>query len=116
MDEDDKQPDRDTAGDARRRQRREERRQRPESTDDTGVYRRPAGVGSLDDNRYGEVEFDAKGNAVWQWRTEEPRRREDDPTIDLLECLTSEQLSLADPDEDEPSADGFNPYDRDKRR
>lgn len=112
----DKRPERATAGDTGQHRRHEERRQRPESSGDTGIYRRPEGVGSLDENRFGEVEFDAKGNAVWQWRTEEPRRREDDPTIDLLECLTSEQLSLAEPDEEAPADDDFNPYDRSKRR
>lgn len=79
-------------------------RRRPRG-DDEAV---PRGVASLDDNRYGEVEFDAKGNAVWQWRIKEPRRREDDPTIDELECLTSEHLALDDPDE---TPEGFNPYD-----
>lgn len=75
----------------------------------------PRGLASIDDNRYGDVEFDAKGNAVWHWKTEEPRRREEDPTIDLLECLTSEQLALDDPDE-APPPEGFNPYDHTKKR
>ena len=62
-----------------------------------------------------QIAIDAKGNAIWHWKTEEPRRREEDPTIDLLECLTSEQLALNDPDE-EPPAEGFNPYDHTKKR
>lgn len=92
-----------------RRAERERRRRR--SGDDDAP---PRGVASLGENRYGHVEFDPKGNAIWQWRIEEPRRREDDPTIDELQCLTSEHLALADPDE--PAAEGFNPYDKTGKR
>jgi hypothetical protein len=57
----------------------------------------------------GSVEHDDLGNAVWNWRVDVPRRREDDPTIDLLECLDVEGLSLEE-DEPETEDDGFEPY------
>ena len=71
------------------------------------------GVKSISDNRFGEVGFDAKGNGVWEWKTEEPRRREDDPTIDLIKCLDIDALTLAEDSDQEPP-ENFNPYQRDK--
>jgi hypothetical protein len=46
------------------------------------------------------VKFDAKGNPVLEVRTDVPRRREDDNTIDLLKCLDADALKLQ--LEDEP--------------
>lgn len=44
------------------------------------------------------VRFDAKGNPVFEIRTNTPRRRKDDDTIDLLKCLENDSLTLADDD------------------
>ena len=41
-----------------------------------------------------EVRFDDKGNAVLHVRTDVPRRREDDGTINLIECLDADALGL----------------------
>jgi len=41
------------------------------------------------------VKFDAKGNPVLEVRTDVPRRRGDDNTIDLLKCLDADGLKLA---------------------
>jgi hypothetical protein len=46
------------------------------------------------------VKFDAKGNPVLEVRTDVPRRRGDDNTIDLLKCLDADALNLQ--IEDEP--------------
>ena len=46
------------------------------------------------------VKFDAKGNPVLEVRTDVPRRRGDDDTIDLLKCLDADALNLT--LEDEP--------------
>ncbi len=46
------------------------------------------------------IKFDAKGNPVLEVRTDAPRRREDDNTIDLLKCLDADALKLE--VEDEP--------------
>ena len=60
----------------------------------------------------GSVGRDELGNAVWEWRVDVPRRRDDDPTIDLLECLDVDGLSIAEDDE-KPSKPGhFNPYNK----
>jgi hypothetical protein len=40
------------------------------------------------------VKFDAKGNPVLEVRTDVPRHREDDKTIDLLKCLDADALGL----------------------
>lgn len=67
-------------------------------------------VESLRGSEHGKLTYDAKGNPVWEWRANAPRRRQDDSTIDMLKCLDSETLTLAeDPDEDR--GQGFNPYD-----
>ncbi len=46
------------------------------------------------------IKFDAKGNPVLEVRTDVPRRRGDDDTIDLLKCLDADALNLE--IEDEP--------------
>ena len=62
----------------------------------------------------GSVSFDDKGNAVWHWQIDTPLRREDDPTVDFLECLDLEGLEIEGDDEAEASTgDAFNPYSRD---
>jgi hypothetical protein len=61
----------------------------------------------------GAIGHDDLGNAVWEWRVDVPARREDDPTIDLLECLDVEGLTLED-DDDKPEADDFNPYNKNR--
>ncbi len=48
------------------------------------------------------VKFDAKGNPVLEVRTDVPRRRGDDNTIDLLKCLDADGLKLALEDDDKP--------------
>ena len=59
----------------------------------------------------GTIGHDDLGNAVWEWRVDVPARREDDPTIDLLECLDIDGLSIED-DSDKPESDNFNPYNK----
>lgn len=59
----------------------------------------------------GTVGHDDLGNAVWEWRVDVPARREDDPTIDLLQCLDVDGLTLED-DDSETDADSFNPYNK----
>lgn len=67
----------------------------------------------VDASELGAVSHDDLGNAVWSWRVDVPRRREDDPTIDLLECLDVEGLSLEDDDEAADAQEhSFNPYDK----
>ena len=61
-----------------------------------------------------EVTFDAKGNPVWEVRVEAPRRREDDDTVDLLQILDSDELSLQ--DEEPETRTGYDPYARDDER
>lgn len=61
----------------------------------------------------GHVNFDDKGNAVWEWRVDVPRRRDEDQTIDLLECLDTSALSI-DEEKDEDESSEFNPYDTGK--
>jgi hypothetical protein len=43
-----------------------------------------------------EVSYDSKGNPVLKIRTDSPRRRKDDDTLDLLKCLEDSNLSLED--------------------
>jgi chorismate-pyruvate lyase len=50
----------------------------------------------LDDVLSRQIRFDAKGNPVLDVRTNVPRRREEDDTIDLLKCLDNSQLSIED--------------------
>lgn len=41
-----------------------------------------------------EVRFDEQGNSVLDVRTDVPRRREDDDTVDLIESLDADALGL----------------------
>ncbi|MDX1561578.1 MAG: hypothetical protein R3305_01550 [Gammaproteobacteria bacterium] len=66
----------------------------------------------VDPKELGKVGHDDLGNAVWNWRVDVPRRRDDDPTIDLLECLDVDGLSLEDDDGTEKDDDSFNPYNK----
>jgi len=61
----------------------------------------------------GSVGRDELGNAVWEWRVDVPRRRDDDPTVDLLECLDVDGLSIEEEEEKKPLRKGnFNPYNK----
>jgi len=71
-----------------------------------GTPRRP------DSKSLGNVGHDDLGNAVWEWRVDVPAHRDGDPTIDLLECLEVDGLSLEDEDDGTPKTDNFNPYDK----
>jgi hypothetical protein len=62
--------------------------------------------------KLGDVKFDAKGNPVLHLRADEPRRRKDDDTIDLLKRLELESLALAD-DDAVQQVIGYDPYGRD---
>ena len=74
---------------------------------------RRSGPPKVEARQLGGISHDDQGNAVWEWRVEVPRRRDDDPTIDLLECLDVDGLSLEDDDKaEEPDTKSFNPYDR----
>jgi hypothetical protein len=66
-------------------------------------------VGPLGTSGLGGVTYDAKGDPVWEWRVDVPRRREDDPTLDLLKCLDLNDLRLE--DETKEADQGVNPYD-----
>jgi hypothetical protein len=70
---------------------------------------RPAAV---DPRTLGKVGHDDLGNAVWNWRVEVPRRRDDDPTVDLLQCLDVDGLSLEDDEEPKTDEKSFNPYNK----
>jgi hypothetical protein len=60
----------------------------------------------------GTVGHDDLGNAVWEWRVDVPARREDDPTLDLLECLDVDGMSLEEEDDAETKTESFNPYNK----
>lgn len=61
----------------------------------------------------GSVGRDDLGNAVWEWRVDDQRRRDDDPTIDLLECLDVDGLAIEEEEEKKPKKPGsFNPYNK----
>jgi hypothetical protein len=66
-------------------------------------------VGSIRTSGLGGVTYDAKGDPVWEWRVDVPRRRQDDPTIDLLKCLDVDELRLE--DDGKEVDEGINPYD-----
>ena len=69
-------------------------------------------VRSLQSSELGTVRYDAKGDPVWEWRVEVPRRRCDDTTVNLLKCLDSGTLSLAeDVSELRDAERGIDPYD-----
>jgi hypothetical protein len=76
-----------------------------------GPDRRKPSDDESTDKVSGEVTFDAKGNPVWEIRVDVPRRRKEDDTVDLLKCLDTDSLSIAD-DDKVPSAPGYNPYER----
>lgn len=67
----------------------------PETDEFPGQDRRDHEAGQ-DEHVESRVRFDAKGNPVWEVRTDVPRRRKDDNTIDLLKCLDDDSLALAD--------------------
>jgi hypothetical protein len=66
----------------------------------------------VDPAALGSVGHDDLGNAVWNWRVDVPRRRDDDPTIDLLQCLDIDGLSLEGDDDASADDKSFNPYNK----
>ncbi len=52
-------------------------------------------VKSVRENGLGTIRYDAKGDPVWEWRVEERRRRQDDPTLDMLKALDCQELTIA---------------------
>ncbi len=66
----------------------------------------------VDAREIGSVGHDELGNAVWTWRVDVPRRRDDDPTIDLIDCLDIDSLSLEDENAESPEEQSFNPYNK----
>lgn len=60
----------------------------------------------------GQISHDDLGNAVWEWRVDVPRRRDDDPTLDLVQCLDTGDLSLEDDGQPKPGKKSFNPYNK----
>ncbi len=94
--------------------RRRERRSRAESATRSPTLHDASrtAVRSVRNSSLGKVRYDAKGDPVWEWRVEEPRRRQDDPTLDMLKALECEELRLVDDTGTMPSAEhGINPYD-----
>jgi hypothetical protein len=92
--------------------------QPPFARDPSGDRRRRDGRGQAPlpkPRAIGSVGRDDLGNAVWEWRVDVPRRRDDDPTIDLLECLQVDGLSIED-DSKKPLRQNFNPYNKSKPR
>jgi hypothetical protein len=75
-----------------------------------GPDRKPRAIGS--------VGRDELGNAVWEWRVDVPRRRDDDPTIDLLDCLQVDGLSIEEEEEEKKTLKrgNFNPYNKPRPR
>ena len=57
-----------------------DRRKAQQSVSDTGISR--------------QIRFDDKGNTIMDVRVDAPRRRKEDNTIDLLECLDADSLGL----------------------
>ena len=90
----------------------------PESLDPTAERRRPGfdrrdkdNPETADPKVQGSVAFDVKGNAVWEWRLDAPRRRDEDPTIDFLKALDIGGLEIAEDDDNPSKPDNqFNPY------
>ena len=63
-----------------------------------------------------EVTFDANGKSVLEVRVETPGRRKDDDTVDLLECLDADSLSIEEDAAPDPAPGaGRNPYDRNEK-
>jgi hypothetical protein len=77
-----------------------------------GDRRRSRGKTPLSPKVVGSVGRDELGNAVWEWRVDVPRRRDDDPTIDLLECLDVDGLSIQEEEEQPRKKGHFNPYNK----
>lgn len=73
---------------------------------------RRGGVPKMDPKALGGVSHDDLGNAVWEWRVDVPRRRDDDPTIDLLDCLDVDGMSLEDDESAPDEEESFNPYNK----
>ena len=73
---------------------------------------RRAGPPKLDPKALGGVSHDDLGNAVWEWRVDVPRRRDDDPTIDLIDCLDVDGMSLEDEKAELTEDESFNPYNK----
>ena len=59
-----------------------------------GPDRRTADNDDPEDPVSRQVTFDAKGNPVLDVRINVPRRRKEDHTINLLECLDADKLEL----------------------
>ena len=59
-----------------------------------GPDRREENADSSDEEISRQVRFDAKGNPILDVRTNVTRRREDDDTIDLIECLDADKLDF----------------------
>jgi hypothetical protein len=70
---------------------------------------------AIDPRDLGSIEHDHRGDAVFQWHPQVPGRRPEDPTIDYLEALDVDGLSLEDDADGELTAIGnCNPYDHDR--
>jgi hypothetical protein len=52
--------------------------------------------------------------SVWDWQPTTPRRRADDPAVDILKCLDVGGLTLVEDErpEEPPPRQGFDPYGR----
>jgi len=60
------------------------------------------------------LRYRGPGRSVWDWQPTTPRRRADDPAVDILKCLDFGGLTLADdePPKELPPREGFDPYGR----
>ena len=70
------------------------------------------GSGPVKPRAVGQINHDDLGNAVWEWRVDVPRRRDDDPTLDLMQCLDLDGISLEDDGKAKPDRPSFNPYNK----
>jgi hypothetical protein len=89
----------------------------PDAADPDAADTENLRVESLKGNVYSTVGFDAKGNAILEWRTDLPARRAEDDTVDYLQALDSDALRLAEePGIAEPKSKsaGYNPYNKPK--
>jgi hypothetical protein len=94
-----------------------DRRASRSSADREGSKADDLRVESLKGNVYSTVGFDAKGNAILEWRTDIPGRRADDETLNYLKALDSDALHLAEDSgiaEPKSKSSGYNPYDKRK--
>jgi hypothetical protein len=93
--------------------------------DRTGASGRPKPVanqgrrqprGEIDPRDLGTVEHDHRGDAVWNWHVRVPGQRDEDPTIDFLEALEVDGMSIEDDADSDVAADSkvFNPYDKER--